>query len=219
MRGSALVAALATLLCAHSAAADGATQALGAIGAVANFGLCLFRSAQLDEREEQAKEADAEKAELPYTRRGLVAGLGAAAGVEFFDGDSATGAEPAGGVAARAGFRCTERMSSELEYEWQRGFDVDGGHPESLWALTSNAKLHLLTGRVQPFALLGIGFLHGDIPGYKQRLDLTGRLGGGIDVYASEAIAISLDASYVIPTGNVQKLDYISLGAGVQYHF
>ena len=32
---------------------------------------------------------------------------------------------------------------------------------------------------------------------------MTGRLGGGIDVYATENIVVSLDASYVIPAGDL----------------
>ena len=243
MRRRALAAGLALSLCAHSAAADGATQALASLGALANFGLCLFLSAQVDEVDEAADEAAGEAADAAkaraaagkpdapdaraaepaaaqiYARRGLVAGLGATTGIEFFDGDQARGEETSFGVAARAGVRCTERMSSELAWEWQEGFAAGNDSDDALWTLTSNAKLHLLTGRVQPFLLAGIGILHGDIPGYQPRTDVAGRLGGGVDFYLTEEIAISLDASYVAPTGNVQKLDYVSVGWGLQVHF
>jgi opacity protein-like surface antigen len=227
MRRCALIGMLGAGLAAGPAFADGATQALGAIGAAANFGLCLFRSAQIEDAEDEAREnaaeAGAEVAKAPgaesYVRRGLFAGLGGATAVELFDGDGARGREVGFGLAARSGFRCSDRQAAELAFEWIEGFDGDGPADRPLWTLTSNAKVALLTGRTQPFLLAGIGFLRGDVPGYKPRTDLTGRLGGGVDVFVTPAIAVSVDASYVIPTGNVQKFDYVSIEWGLRYHF
>ncbi len=239
MRRRALAAGLATLLCAQGVAADGATLALTSLGALANFGVCLFLSAQIDEDDEAADEA-AEEAEAEaaagepdaqeasgalqepgdlYTRRGLVVGVGGSTGFEFFDDDGASGEEVDFGLAARAGFRCTDRMSSELAYEWQEGFDVENSSNDPHWTLTSNAKLHLLTGRLQPFLLAGVGILHGEVPGEKRRTDVAARIGGGVDFYLTEQVAFSLDASYVAPGGDVKQLDYLSVGWGLQLHF
>ena len=35
----------------------------------------------------------------------------------------------------------------------------------------------------------------------------------------TENIGLSVDSSYVIPTGDVEDLDYVSVGAGVFFRF
>jgi hypothetical protein len=228
MRRCGLIGVLVASLSAEPVMADGATQALGALGAAANFGICLFRSAQIDEAEKEAREKLAEEGsdpeaaapnEVSYVRRGLFAGLGGATAVEFFDGDGASGEEVGLGLNVRTGFRCSERESAELEFEWIEGFDGERPEDAALWVLTSNAKIALLTGRIQPFLLAGIGILHGDPASRGPHTDLTGRLGGGVDVFVTQQLAVSLDASYVIPTGTVQQLDAVSIGWGLRYHF
>jgi len=45
------------------------------------------------------------------------------------------------------------------------------------------------------------------------------RFGGGIDLYATANVVVSLEADYVLPFGNLNSLDYISIGWGLQYRF
>jgi hypothetical protein len=45
------------------------------------------------------------------------------------------------------------------------------------------------------------------------------RAGGGVDVYLNERIAINMEATYVVPVTRVTRLDYLSLGISLQYHF
>jgi hypothetical protein len=45
------------------------------------------------------------------------------------------------------------------------------------------------------------------------------RFGGGIDLYATENVVVSVDADYVLPLGNLDALDYITIGWGIQYRF
>ncbi len=63
-----------------------------------------------------------------------------------------------------------------------------------------------------------MGLLHAD-SGPVDETDFAGRVGGGIDIYATENIVVTLDATYVVPTGDVDDLDYLSIGWGVQYRF
>ncbi len=49
--------------------------------------------------------------------------------------------------------------------------------------------------------------------------DFAARFGGGIDCYLTEAIALQISSSYVLQTGGLDGLDYLSLIAGVQYRF
>jgi opacity protein-like surface antigen len=119
---------------------------------------------------------------------------------------------------------------------------------ESL-VFTANVKGHLLTGRYQPFVLAGVGFMrmesktrdvtpnadarteacprtpaNPDPPCWAaQQSDRTVsvamRLGGGLDYYLTENIVVSAEASYLMPTGKLDNLDYYSFGLGLQYRF
>jgi opacity protein-like surface antigen len=92
--------------------------------------------------------------------------------------------------------------------------------------ITGNFKFFFLSGRFQPFALLGFGALLLDLD------DDTGRSAGGtesnfamryglgLDVYITKQIAASIGASYVLPAGsNIEDFDYVSYGGGIQYRF
>jgi len=45
------------------------------------------------------------------------------------------------------------------------------------------------------------------------------RFGGGIDLYATKNIVVTLETDYVKPFGNLDAFDYVSVGWGVQYRF
>ena len=88
----------------------------------------------------------------------------------------------------------------------------------------------LLTGRYQPFLLLGGGMTSVDAKLTKDNVGLglssnqnensfTMRFGGGIDLYATEHVVVSLEADYVLPTGDLNALDYVTVSWGFQYRF
>lgn len=45
------------------------------------------------------------------------------------------------------------------------------------------------------------------------------RFGGGFDVYITRSVVASAGVDYVLPTGDVEDLDYLSFGGGIQYRF
>ena len=152
------------------------------------------------------------------------------------------------GATGRGGYRCHPYVSTELQFEALSNFDgtiSENGTPsndtarsfdlelESL-VFTTNAKGHLLTGRYQPFVLLGMGFMRmesksrdttgGTIPGNAaQQSDRTVkfalRYGAGLDFYLTEHVVVSAEGSYLMPTGKLDGLDYYTFGLGVQYRF
>jgi hypothetical protein len=85
---------------------------------------------------------------------------------------------------------------------------------------------------VQPFLLVGLGVLTVEVdgspvevsPGVFQGLsvketDFAARFGAGFEVYATEHIIINLGASYVLPAGNLEHFDYVSVEWGFLYRF
>jgi opacity protein-like surface antigen len=53
----------------------------------------------------------------------------------------------------------------------------------------------------------------------ERTVDFALRFGGGVDFYLTENILVSAEASYLMPTGKLDNLDYYSLGLGLQYRF
>jgi hypothetical protein len=45
------------------------------------------------------------------------------------------------------------------------------------------------------------------------------RFGGGIDLYATKHVVVSAEVDYVLPFGDLENLDYLSFGLGLQYRF
>jgi len=167
-----------------------------------------------------------------YARNGYyLIGAGTAAFENF---DNAQGyADDTLGFNLRAGRRLCSNAAVELEYEWYDDFGYmdpssSPGFPittsgssvgnTDAWSLMANTKLFALTGRVQPFALLGAGVLAVDA-GSTDKATFAGRLGGGVDVYVTENFALTVDASYVMPTAGLSDLAFTALSWGGMYRF
>jgi hypothetical protein len=137
------------------------------------------------------------------------------------------------GLHARAGCR-GKWAGGEVHFEWLEGFDVkvdglDAGKVDG-WALTLDGKLYPLSAlegklpalarRFQPFATVGFGYLTFDGPADFDDWDFAARFGGGLDVYVTRYIAVSVDTTYVLPvSSSLDGLDYLSIGWGVLFRF
>jgi opacity protein-like surface antigen len=142
-----------------------------------------------------------------------------------------------GGVRGKFGRRCHSRFSVEFEMEWLDDFagkenltnngDLVSDIKFSTIAGTINTKGYLLTGRVQPFVLVGVGAMsvRGDrnpVGSNKSSQDdghLVARFGGGIDFYATRHWVVSGQADYVYSATNLESTNYISVGFGAMYRW
>ena len=127
------------------------------------------------------------------------------------------------GANARVGYRFHPHVSAEAEVEWLSDADIDvdgGGTAGNFQTITStaNAKAFLLTGRVQPFALIGLGAMVAEAGGDAE-WDFAARFGLGGDIYITRNFYAALDVSYVLPVDDVEKLDFVSIGWGFGYRF
>ncbi len=185
-----------------------------------------------------------------YARRGWLVGVGGSYAIESFEDDLESdlqdvvgspvdlSVDNSLGINGRAGYRCHRRFSAEVEVEWLNGFDSDVSAPgfgkfatidfEPL-VVTANVKGYFLTGRYQPFLLVGGGGMtakakvKSTVPpllSATERLNgFAMRFGGGIDLYATKHVVVSVGADYVLPFGDLKDLDYISIGWGFEYRF
>jgi opacity protein-like surface antigen len=180
----------------------------------------------------------AEAAPSAFDREGWYGGLAAVYAMEDFDqpfDDSA-------GAAIRLGYRAHAHVAAELRYEWLEGFDSSGFIPAfadpalnlpdgdaelDTHQATLAAKLFVLTGRVQPYALVGGGLLvvNTELKAdkfkkpFRVQLGFAGRFAAGVDLYLTEHIVLGAEAAYLVPTGPVSGERYGSFELGLQYRF
>ncbi|MCG8589507.1 MAG: porin family protein [Proteobacteria bacterium] len=173
--------------------------------------------------------------EQAYARPGPYLALGGVFGLNDFENEIEadlglrTDVDDSFGVDVRLGYRWHPAFSFELQYEWLDGFDIHlAGVPSAEldgFTLGTNAKSYLLTGPVQPYLLAGAGVtrlelrdtlgldVDGDETGFQ------GRLGGGVDLYATPSVFVGVHAARVFNTGSLDDLDYTVVGANLGFRF
>jgi opacity protein-like surface antigen len=165
-----------------------------------------------------------ETEEVDYARSGAYLGVGGVFAFELFD--DSIDVDNSNGFHVRAGYRIIPNLAVEARYENYRNFETDPGpgHYEG-WSVTGNAKGYILTGRWQPYALVGLGYLNMVYPGTNRAGgaspgdDFMMRFGIGMDANITEHIAIGPEVAYVLPFGDVDDLDMLTVSLGVQYKF
>lgn len=171
-----------------------------------------------------ADESGDEKVEPDFAHNGTYLQAGGTNAIEVFRDLGPLSAESADaqGFNLRWGRRSNERIAIEGQFEWLNDFVLSGpgggsGSFDTV-ALSVNAKVFALTGRVQPYALLGMGTLITSGPATSE-VGFMGRLGAGVDVWVTEALAISLEAGYVLPSGRTRNFDHVAVAWSFVYRF
>lgn len=136
------------------------------------------------------------------------------------------GADDTQGFNLRVGSRLTEWASLELEFEWIDDFFPDERQDFQIVTGAVNTRVYPLGGRFQPFILAGLGIVSSvvdhrdrDSSIKQSNADWGFRAGGGLDVYATDRIAVSLEATHVWTVGDVKDIDHVSIGMGILYRF
>lgn len=151
------------------------------------------------------------------------------------------------GFGFRAGRRVLANVAVELQVEHMTNFQTEiadfGTIDMDTTALTGNLRLPILTGRIQPYALIGAGVMWAspdsawpqqDIQPSRVSTNRTRyedivrandagvvlRLGGGVDVYVDEHVYLSSEFAWVASQGEaVNDVKYMSIGLGIGYRF
>lgn len=171
-------------------------------------------------------------------QRGAYLGLGVVGGLEHFSRDLSAFGDSAG-FNARLGYRYNDYLAAEGLYEYMDDFGLSqtlASSTRARAALTMHnfsllGKVNLPTlGNIQPFVSPGIGFLNADnrVTFSRGRREFrtrggdtafAGRVNGGLDFLLTPQLGMVLEAGYVMPTGSLSDLNYISFGLGMRYHF
>jgi hypothetical protein len=176
--------------------------------------------------QETAAEPNADASPSPYVRDGVYLGLGGHAAIENFDPHplvSQPTQQWSGGLSARVGLRTHPHLSGEFIFDWVSPWDTVGGDLTS-YLLTGNAKLNFLTGRIQPYVIVGVGMLilvqDFAAGGSSTVIPPGGRFGGGLDFYVDEHVLVNFEAVYVPPLDNrIDDFPYALLQGNLMYRF
>lgn len=133
------------------------------------------------------------------------------------------------------GYRLARRFAVDASFEWaSAGLWADvvertatqrirsqrpRGDLET-WITTVNGRFYLTTGRLQPFALAGIGAMKAtpvNAAGRRDAYGFASRFGGGLDFYLTRHAAATAVVSYVLATGDTGNSDLLSFRASLTW--
>jgi opacity protein-like surface antigen len=177
--------------------------------------------------EEEAEAEAEEEGEIDYHRPGPYLGLAGSWGIEKFDDADDVDTEDSIGINARAGYRFLGWLSAELQGEYLFDFDIKNNDTKTradlaMWLVGGNVRLNLPTDLIQPYLLAGGGYMGADFEGDVSDTEHGGfaRVGGGVEFYPWEHIAIDVGLTGVLPVNDaVDDLDFISIHWGALYRF
>jgi len=166
-----------------------------------------------------AEAADAEQDEPGWSRSGGYFGIGGAFALERFDIEGQQ--HDSGSVLFRAGYRGLPWLAVELQGEVLPHFEGSGSaeNDVSAFQVSVNGKLVLPLGRVEPWAMFGIGILDVDEDEGGRRDDFAFRYGVGADLHLTSRWSLYVEAAYLLPTGSVDRYDYATFGGGLLFRF
>ncbi len=118
------------------------------------------------------------------------------------------------GMNIRVGYRFNRWVAVEGQVEWMAGFDAkdvsNWGEPgltsasADTLAFTVNARFYPLIGRIQPYALIGLGgvnsWLNSNLGSSATFTSFAGRFGVGLDIYITPNIALTSEFAYTAAT-------------------
>lgn len=185
--------------------------------------------------------AAASRADGPFSRPGGYASAGIGGAFETFHGDFDPLNQDVSNafiVGGRLGSRANRFLAFDASVDYTvKGFELSEDASRSVDARTllgfANMRLFPIGGRIQPFALAGAGVLWADLAcsdssggthcaaaGFgTSELAFAGRVGGGLDVYLTRHLAVSGELAYVMPTGALADMRFLTFGAQVLLRF
>jgi hypothetical protein len=159
----------------------------------------------------------------PYSRDGFYAGAAAIGSVSSFDDDGSVDlgdSDVVAGIGLRGGFRFNDQFAVEVEYQGSDDYEFANDVDIFLQSFGVNGKFFMLTGRMQPYVLAGIGSLDAEVDiASLDEAQPYYRLGIGLEGYFNRNVASFFEVETNIPTDDLDDLTYNSALVGFLYRF
>jgi opacity protein-like surface antigen len=180
---------------------------------------CIFVVAAAAAAAEEAAVAD-----VDYTRTGPYVSVGGAYAINAYRG--LPDFDDTWAVNGRIGYRVTRHWALEFEFEYAHEFTSKSAPIHNSYYVPGvNVKYYFLEDRFQPYILGGVNFAVSKANGElnsrhsARGADWSFRMGGGLNIFATEKIAFYVEGTYLWGVGDLWNLDYAPVGAGIEYHF
>jgi len=168
-----------------------------------------------------ARKQTAEEENNDPSRTGPYLGIGGLFALENFSGIGMS-TDDSGGYNAQVGYRFGPHFASDIRVERYQEFDSPNGEVNG-WALGLNGKGYILTGKLQPFGMIGINLL--DMETTNSAATNTNktddgpafRFGAGLDWYVTNHIVMTTDVSYMLGVSQVNGYDMVLFSLGFFY--
>jgi opacity protein-like surface antigen len=156
---------------------------------------------------------------LDYARSGMYAQLNGVASFESIDGAPSGLFDTGIGASGRVGFRMSPHFAVEGSVEYSGDFVEPSGFDLSVTLLSANARYYVLTDRVQPYVTTGVGWGLANTNLTSDESGFVGRFGGGLDFYFAESWGLTGEFAYNVASGDIDGLNYMTLGWGAFLRF
>jgi len=160
-----------------------------------------------------------------YGREGAYVGFGLVQGMENFDaGGSGVGYDDSDiGIAFRGGWRTADGIAIEGSIEDVRGYGIHAGSfrdEVDIASFSVTGKYYFTDGRLQPYALAGLGYawLDSRFSGADEDGAFL-RVGGGAEFYFTRNFAGFGELNYNRMMGDVKDFDHLDILIGLLYRF
>jgi outer membrane protein OmpA-like peptidoglycan-associated protein len=129
----------------------------------------------------------------------------------------------AGLLGARGALQLNKRLAAEAELSWIPTEDDVLGDDATVWGLAAHARFDLLTGRVKPFLVAGVGahILRSTSPQMDNDADKALHWGLGLRFALKDSLELRVDSRHLIVPGRTKNgatSDY-EVTAGVTFVF
>jgi opacity protein-like surface antigen len=151
-------------------------------------------------------------------RPGPMLGVGGLYALDNFDGIGMK-TDSSGGYNIHVGYRFNPRVATDLHIERYQEFDAPTGEVNG-WAVGLNARGYALTGKFQPFGLVGMNYLDLETTNSAAaNVNKTDdgpalRFGIGMDWHATRRFVLTTDISYMLGLGEVSDYDIAVFSLG-----
>jgi hypothetical protein len=133
-----------------------------------------------------------------------------------------------GGFDMRGGYRFNKHVDFETGFDYLAPYSISvdglGSGKSSSWMYYVDFRLFLLTNRIQPYLVVGMGAYHIDyVAGLsgvsRDATDFAPRFGGGVEYYIDYRWGITSEINYVIGTRRLNGRDRLAISLGAFYRF
>jgi hypothetical protein len=147
-------------------------------------------------------------------------GIGASYAMENFNSDF----DDTGGINAKAGYHLHPRIDMEFDYNYLSDFedeDINVEYQAETYMFVVKGYFPSTTEKVKLGVLVGAGVMDVDADSKSDEADLCGKVGLGLDLFATQDISFGIEGSYTFASFDdlPDDIEYFNFTAGIAYHF